>query len=44
MTQSIGVIGGTVGPIHTGHLIFAEEAHTRLGLERVVFVPAVQPP
>ena len=40
----VGVIGGTFDPIHVGHLIIAEEARTRLGLDRVVFVPAGQPP
>jgi nicotinate-nucleotide adenylyltransferase len=40
----IGVLGGTFDPIHIGHLFAAEEARTRLGLERIVFVPANLPP
>jgi nicotinate-nucleotide adenylyltransferase len=40
----IGVLGGTFDPIHIGHLVAAEEAQLRLGLERVVFVPAGLPP
>ena len=44
MTRHIGVIGGTFDPIHTGHLIIAQEALTRLELDRVLFVPAGQPP
>ncbi len=40
----VGVLGGTFDPIHVGHLFAAEEARTRLGLARVLFVPAGLPP
>ena len=42
--ERIGVIGGTFDPIHVGHLIIAQEALTRLGLDQIVFVPAGTPP
>ncbi|MFU8796113.1 MAG: nicotinate-nucleotide adenylyltransferase [Dehalococcoidia bacterium] len=41
--MNIGVLGGTFDPVHIGHLIVAEEARVRLGLEEVLFVPAGQP-
>jgi nicotinate-nucleotide adenylyltransferase len=41
---AIGVFGGTFDPIHVAHLAVAQEAVEALGLERVVFVPAGQPP
>src|SRR5215831_13828457 len=34
-----GILGGTFDPPHVGHLILAQEAYVRLGLDRVWFVP-----
>ena len=40
----IGVFGGTFNPIHVGHLHAAEQVLAKLGLARIVFVPAADPP
>ena len=42
--RNLGVMGGTFDPVHLGHLAVAEEAREVLGLERILFVPAGQPP
>jgi nicotinate-nucleotide adenylyltransferase len=40
----IGLFGGTFDPPHTGHLIVAQDALIRLGLDRLIFIPAATPP
>lgn len=40
----IGLFGGTFNPIHTGHLIAAQDALEALKLSRVWFVPCATPP
>lgn len=42
--QRIGIMGGTFDPIHLGHLVTAESAREKYGLQRVVFVPSGHPP
>jgi len=36
----LGVLGGTFNPVHVGHLINADVARDRLGLDLVLFIPA----
>jgi nicotinate-nucleotide adenylyltransferase len=40
----IGVFGGTFDPVHLGHLQLAQKAIDSLLLDRLLFVPAAQPP
>jgi nicotinate-nucleotide adenylyltransferase len=42
--RRIGLFGGTFDPPHVGHLALAEWARERLALDRVLFMPAGQPP
>lgn len=40
----IGVLGGSFNPPHVGHLAVASDAWAQLGLSRVLFLPAADPP
>jgi len=40
----IGILGGTFNPVHIGHLILAEEAREKLGLDKIIFIPTALPP
>lgn len=42
--RSVGILGGTFNPPHVGHLLCAQEAYDRLGLDRVVLMPVHTPP
>lgn len=39
-----GILGGTFNPIHLAHLRIAEEAQKEFRLDRVLFIPAADPP
>ena len=39
-----GIFGGTLDPVHLGHLRTAEETREAAGLEEIWFVPAARPP
>lgn len=42
--RRVGVFGGTFDPPHTGHLVVAGEVYEKAKLDRLLFVPAGEPP
>ncbi len=44
MSARLGILGGTFDPIHNGHVLLAQAVSERLPLDRVLFVPAADPP
>ena len=44
MRQRVGVLGGTFDPIHKAHLAVARQARETFSLDRVLLIPAANPP
>ena len=42
--KKYGIMGGTFNPIHLAHLYIAYEAKEQLNLDKVIFIPAGNPP
>lgn len=42
--KKIGILGGTLNPIHIGHLIIADVAYEELNLDRIIIMPSGNPP
>lgn len=42
--RRLGIMGGTFDPVHYGHLVAAEGARYSFSLEKVIFIPAGNPP
>lgn len=42
--RRVGLFGGSFDPVHSGHLIIAQDALEKLELDEVVFIPAAVPP
>jgi len=40
----LAVLGGSFNPVHNGHLSLAKDVHEILGYDRILFVPANDPP
>lgn len=44
LNRRLGLLGGTFNPVHTGHLILAQDALEQYELDQVLLVPCASPP
>lgn len=42
--MKIGLMGGSFDPVHNGHLVLAEQVRTRFQMDKILFIPAGNPP
>jgi nicotinate-nucleotide adenylyltransferase len=42
--MKLGILGGTFNPVHNGHLAVAEAVYSKLQPEKILLVPAYNPP
>ncbi len=42
--KKIGIFGGSFNPIHIGHIILANDILEYYGLDKIIFIPAYEPP
>jgi len=42
--MKIAILGGSFNPIHIGHLALADDVCVTLGYDKILFVPALNPP
>lgn len=42
--KKIGIMGGTFDPIHFGHLVIANEVLDKYNMDKIIFIPAGNPP
>lgn len=40
----LGIFGGTFNPIHSGHLLIAQDALEAFDLDKILFIPSANPP
>lgn len=42
--QQVGILGGNFSPVHTAHLIIADQVYHQLGLDKIYLMPSYESP